>query len=101
MRGAASLDSQVADSSPMGAWGLAVAHPGHELRLGDWLAETRPVTFVLTTGSRSGADRGRIEASGSLADRIGAERGGIFGRYLDSQLYSLMIAGDVPEMMLQ
>ncbi|CAN7202316.1 hypothetical protein LJR219_000551 [Phenylobacterium sp. LjRoot219] len=47
---------------PGGRTALAVAHPGHELRLAKWVELTRPTVFILTSGSRSGDDRSRVDA---------------------------------------
>jgi hypothetical protein len=77
-----------------GRVGLAVAHPGHELRLTGWIAAARPLVFVLAAGSRSGANCARVEASRRLADRLGAEQGPLFGRHLDRDLYRWMMAGE-------
>jgi len=74
--------------------GLAVAHPGHELRLSRWIQAARPTVFILTTGSRNGEDRSRVEASQSLAARLGATAGGVFGRHLDRDVYAWIMAGD-------
>lgn len=74
--------------------GLAVAHPGHELRLSGWIARERPAVFVLTSGSRAGEDRMRVEASRALARRLGARPGGLFGDHLDRDVYAWIMAGD-------
>ena len=74
--------------------GLAVAHPGHELRLSCWIQAARPTVFILTTGSRNGEDRSRVEASRSLAARLGATPGDVFGRHLDRDVYRWIMAGD-------
>src|ERR1700733_13075391 len=51
-----------------------VGHPGHELRVLGWLAETRPRVHVLTDGSgASGCSR--LPSTSRLLDRIEACRG--------------------------
>lgn len=72
---------------------LAVAHPGHELRLSTWIERERPLVLVLTSGSRNGADRSRVAASMRLAATLGAEPGPIFGRHLDREVYGWAMAG--------
>lgn len=72
---------------------LAVAHPGHELRLSTWIGRERPLVLVLTTGSRNGSDRTRVAASAALAGALGAEPGPIFGRHLDREVYRWAMEG--------
>jgi len=76
-------------------FGLAVAHPGHELRLARWIELHHPTVFVLTSGSRSGEDRARVEASRGLLNFLGARPGGLFGDYLDREVYGWIMAGDI------
>lgn len=78
----------------LGRAALAVAHPGHELRLAKWAELSRPAVFILTSGSRSGADRSRVEASARLAESLGARPGGVFGQRLDREAYGWVMAGD-------
>jgi hypothetical protein len=73
---------------------LLVAHPAHELRLHGWLARVRPEVHVLTTGSRSGEGRERIEATGRLIDALGCPRGRVFGPFVDRDLYRGLMSGD-------
>lgn len=74
-------------------FGLAVAHPGHELRLTHWIERRRPTVFVLTSGSRSGVDRARVDASRQLVEALGARAGGLFGARLDREIYGWIMAG--------
>jgi len=74
-------------------FGLAVAHPGHELRLTRWIRTQRPTVFVLTSGSRSGADRVRVDASRALVETLGGRAGGLFGARLDRDIYAWIMAG--------
>lgn len=73
---------------------LFVAHPAHELRLHGWLSRTRAEVHVLTTGSRSGEGRERLEATGRLLDGLGCPRGRVFGAGLDRDLYAAILCGD-------
>jgi len=74
--------------------GLAIAHPGHELRLLQWMAAHRPTVYVLTSGSRSGDGACRVDASRELAARFGATPGEVFGRRLDREVYGWIMAAD-------
>lgn len=78
---------------PRGRTALAVAHPGHELRLAKWVELARPSVFILTSGSRSGADRSRVDASARLAAALGARPGQIFGPHLDREVYAWIMEG--------
>lgn len=78
---------------PIGRTALAVAHPGHELRLAKWVELARPTVFILTSGSRSGADRSRVDASARLAETLGARVGGVFGGRLDRDVYGWIMDG--------
>lgn len=73
---------------------LAIAHPGHELRLMKWISDTRPLVFLLTSGSRSGASRSRVSASRRLATQLGATPGSVFGEHLDRDVYEWILAED-------
>jgi len=79
------------------AWGstaLAVAHPGHELRLTHWISAARPATFILTAGARYGEDRARVAASARLAAELGSGRGELFGDHLDRDVYGWIMQGE-------
>lgn len=70
---------------------LAIAHPGHELRVLGSLFELRPAVYILTDGSGS---RGipRISSTGRLIQEIGGTNGFMFGEHNDRQVYSLVLA---------
>lgn len=74
---------------------LFIAHPGHELRVYGWIRRTRPACMILTTGSRSGADRSRLNASAEILAIAGADRSELFGDTLDRDLYAVVLAGDI------
>ena len=59
-----------------------------------WVEQTRPAVFVLTSGSRSGTSRSRVQASRDLALELGATPGTMFGRHLDREVYGWILASD-------
>lgn len=71
-----------------------VAHPGHELRLHGWMSRANPVCTILTTGSRSGTDRDRLQASARIVESTGGQCSALFGVVLDRDLYRMILAGD-------
>lgn len=73
---------------------LFIAHPAHELRLHGWLARSQAEVHVLTTGSRSGAGRERLDATGRLLDGLGCPRGRVFGPFVDRDLYGGLMGGE-------
>jgi hypothetical protein len=70
---------------------LVAAHPGHECRVLGWCQRALPHIFVLTNGGGSGA---RLPFAWSLAERIGATPGSLFGRHTDESIYDALLAGD-------
>src|ERR1044072_660441 len=97
-QGAPIGDNPAARGDVPAAWeaergALVVAHPGHELRIHHWLERARPVTLVLTDGSGHG-ERGRINSTTTVLDRVGARRGVIYGPLSDRQLYRAILAGE-------
>lgn len=82
------------DPAPAPRFGLAVAHPGHELRLTRWIERRQPIVFVLTSGSRHGVDCARVDASRRLVEMLGGRPGGLFGACLDRDVYGWIMAGE-------
>jgi hypothetical protein len=73
---------------------LAIAHPGHELRVHGWLEVARPLVFVLTDGSgRSG--RSRLAASAQVLAAAGARPASLFGDFPDAVVYRALRGGDL------
>jgi len=72
---------------------LVVAHPGHELRVYGWLELFQPVEFIITDGSGH-EGRGRIDQTLSLLNEVGAEAGGLFGRFSDKIIYRALMNKD-------
>jgi len=72
---------------------LIVGHPGHELRLFEFLERAQPLVCVLTDGSGSG--RSRIASSHELLEASGSTAGPVMGAFSDEEMYDAMIRGDV------
>lgn len=72
-----------------------VAHPGHELRVHGWMSRSKPICAILTTGSRSGAERDRLQVSATIVESVGGQCSALFGAVLDRDLYGMILAGDV------
>jgi hypothetical protein len=72
---------------------LVIGHPGHELRIHDWLERARPVTFVLTDGSGH-TDHSRLASTTAVLERAGASCGAVYGVMSDRQLYQAILAGE-------
>ena len=72
---------------------LAIAHPGHELRVHGWLAANQPRVYVLTDGSGRHNDS-RINSTANLLTDVGAVPGFLFGTYQDREIYSHVLAGN-------
>lgn len=73
---------------------LVVAHPGHELRVYDWLQTARPDVHVLTNGSRASLMRARREASAAFISRLGCRIAPVWQGIPDSTLYAHLLAQD-------
>lgn len=73
---------------------LVVAHPGHELRVYDWLREAKPRLLVITDGSGRGA-RSRVPDTAALIAGAGAEAGAMFPYGSDRALYDALLRRDV------
>jgi len=72
---------------------LVIGHPGHELRILGWVAQTKPLVCVLTDGS--GSDQmPRTEQTRAVLAQAGARIGPIFGEMSDRQIYQHMLAQD-------
>lgn len=72
---------------------LCIGHPGHELRVIEWIHQCQPRVYILTDGS--GSDRpSRSATSARLLDSLGARQGCVFGAYTDREFFNLVLAGD-------
>jgi hypothetical protein len=73
---------------------LIIAHPGHELRLFDWMERERPRVFILSDGS-GGAQSSRLDYSVSTIRAAGASLIEGSGQRSDREWYAAILAGDV------
>lgn len=71
-----------------------MAHPGHELRVYQWLRLTRPLCFVLTDGSGA-SGKSRLNSTTRLLEQNRARIGCIYGRLTDREMYSAIIKGNL------
>jgi hypothetical protein len=74
---------------------LIVAHPGHELRLLNWMERERPLVFILSDGS-GGAQSSRLDYSVSAIQAAGATLIEGSGQRSDREWYAAILAGDIP-----
>jgi hypothetical protein len=74
-------------------WMVVVAHPGHELRVLDFIARTRPLVAVLTDGSAS-IGHSRLGHTLALLEEVGATPATVFGRFTDRNAYARLMSGD-------
>jgi hypothetical protein len=77
-----------------GGAALAIAHPGHELRLTKWVSRARPTVHLLTSGSRHGRTSRRVQASEEVVRELGGRAGAVFGQHLDVEVYGWIMSGD-------
>lgn len=73
---------------------LVIAHPGHELRIWEWVNLNRPVVFILTDGS-GGQGAARIDYSKEILLRAGATLGDWCGAFADREVYDLILHDQV------
>ena len=90
----AETPSPVWMASPERRAALVVAHPAHEIRVLQWLSQTRAHTYVLTQGSRSSAETSRRQASEDLISSVGGTMSG-WGGIWDRDLYKCLLNGAV------
>jgi hypothetical protein len=74
-------------------WMVVVAHPGHELRVLDFIARTRPFVAVLTDGSAS-IGRSRLGQTTALLEEMGAMPATVYGRFTDRDAYARLMNGE-------
>jgi hypothetical protein len=73
---------------------LVIAHPGHELRLFDWMERERPLVFILSDGS-GGAQSSRLDYSVAAIREAGASLIEGSGQRSDRDWYAAILAGDI------
>ena len=69
---------------------LVIAHPGHELRVYNWLSLAHPSVFVLTDGS-SHCRKPRLHRTTSVLNSVGAQPASIYGGMTDVEIYSAIL----------
>src|SRR3954447_24801100 len=74
---------------------LIIAHPGHELRLFDWMERERPLVFILSDGS-GGAQSSRLGYSVSAIRATGARLIEGSGERSDRDWYAAILRRDIP-----
>src|SRR5262245_51789108 len=72
-------------------WAVVVAHPGHDLRVLNFIARTRPIVSVLTDGSAS-TGHSRLPQTMALLEQLGATAAPVFGRFTDREAYAALMA---------
>jgi hypothetical protein len=72
---------------------LLIGHPGHELLLYGWIAQTRPVVCVLTDGSGMAGDA-RIAQSEAILKGLNAQSGPVWGEHSDREFYRHILQCD-------
>jgi len=72
---------------------LVVGHPGHELRVFNWLEIHRPAVFVITDGS-GGSGHSRLSSTTRILDQVGASPGSFYGPVTDRQAYAAILNHD-------
>ena len=72
---------------------LVIAHPGHELRVYGWVAQTLPRVYVMTNGS-GGSGQPRLASTERLLASLGVVRYEAVAVYSDKQLYELVMRAD-------
>jgi hypothetical protein len=72
---------------------LLIGHPGHELRLFDWIGRAQPTVCLLTDGSGSEGVP-RIDTTLEILRRRNVSLGPICGEFTDRGIYAHMLNGD-------
>jgi hypothetical protein len=73
---------------------LIIAHPGHELRLFNWMERESPRVFILSDGSGR-AQTSRLDYSISTIRATGATLIDSSGQRSDREWYAAIVAGDL------
>ncbi len=74
-------------------WAVVVAHPGHELRIIEFISRARPLVAVLTDGSAS-TSQSRLSQTTALLEEVGATPSTVYGRLTDRDAYAALMSGD-------
>ena len=70
---------------------LVIAHPGHELRVHNWLETARPEVWVLTDGSGR-TQNSRVDSTTRVLAGVGARPGSVYGQMRDVDLYEAVLS---------
>jgi hypothetical protein len=70
---------------------LVIAHPGHELRVHNWLETARPEVWVLTDGSGR-TQNSRADSTTRVLAKAGARPGPVYGQMRDVDLYNAVLS---------
>lgn len=70
-----------------------LGHPGHELRIFDWLRQQKPPLWAITDGSGSEATS-RVHLSAQVLTAAGIPLQARFGQCSDKAFYALILSGD-------
>jgi hypothetical protein len=69
---------------------LVIAHPGHELRVHNWLETARPEVWVLTDGSGR-TQNSRVDSTTRVLAKVGGRPGPVYGQMRDVDLYDAVL----------
>ncbi len=72
---------------------LAIAHPGHEIRVFGWMTEHQPLVSVLTDGSGR-TNNPRLASTAVIVRQTGSRVASQFGLTTDQSLYAEVLAGN-------
>jgi hypothetical protein len=74
-------------------YALVISHPGHELRIYDWLKRQKPIVSILTDGSGK-SNNSRMHGSTKIFQALDIPTSPIYGSYTDRYFYSKILSGD-------
>ena len=69
---------------------MLAGHPGHELRIHHWVTQAQPAAVVFTRGLDQYGDSS-LHLTERVLTEAGAERGPVFGRFDDREVYQLLL----------
>lgn len=73
---------------------LVLGHPGHELRVWQWLCQEKPTVCILTDGSGAGG-QSRLAVTDRTFERAGARFATQFTGVSDAQIYKAVLEQDL------
>ncbi|MFM7181300.1 MAG: hypothetical protein ACKO2G_07540 [Verrucomicrobiales bacterium] len=72
---------------------LCIGHPGHELRVFDWMRKNTPLVDVITDGSGPNRES-RFASTRNLIEGAGGRLGKLQGAYSDRRFYEMVSEGN-------